>query len=99
MPEFEKTVGSRAEVMHCKAHHTTGGLEKKHLKMKDGRVISKEQAKTNPGAKMWMDAVAKARKKLKLKKGEFVLIRKGEPLYETAIEIFETMKKKKKTTK
>lgn len=93
MPEFEKSVGSRAEVMHCKAHRTTGGLTRKDLKMKDGRVVSRVQAKTNPGAKMWMDALAKARKKLKIK--DFVLVKKGEPLYETAVKIHEDMKKKK----
>lgn len=36
-----KAVGSRAEVMHHKAHHTPGGLTKKHLKYnKWGRIVS-----------------------------------------------------------
>lgn len=95
MVEFTKTVGSRAEVMHCVAHHTPGGLMKKDLKKdKSGeRIVSKAQAKLNPGAKMWMKAVAKARKDEKTK--GFVLLKKGEPLYERAREIYNDMLKKK----
>ena len=94
MVEFQKVVGSRAEVMHCVAHHTSGGLLKKDLKKdKAGeRIISKAQAKLNPGAKMWMKAVAKARKDEKTK--GFVLLKQGEPLYERAREIYDDMKTK-----
>jgi hypothetical protein len=36
-----KAIGSRAEVMHGSAHHTSGGLTKKHLKYnKHGRIVS-----------------------------------------------------------
>ncbi len=35
------TVGSRAEVFHGNADATSGGLTKKDLKLKDGRIISK----------------------------------------------------------
>jgi hypothetical protein len=36
-----RAIGSRAEVMHGTAHHTTGGLTKKHLKYnKWGRIVS-----------------------------------------------------------
>lgn len=39
-----KTVGSRAEVMHGNALHTSGGLEKKDLlKNKHGRIVSKKK--------------------------------------------------------
>ena len=34
-------VGSRAQVMHGTAKMTSGGLEKKDLMMKDGRIVSK----------------------------------------------------------
>lgn len=35
------SVGSRAEVMHGTAHHTSGGLTKKALKYnKQGRIVS-----------------------------------------------------------
>ena len=39
------TVGSRAEVFHGNATQTSGGLTKKDLKMKDGRIISKAASK------------------------------------------------------
>jgi len=34
-------IGSRAEVFHGTADMTAGGLSKKDLKMKDGRIVSK----------------------------------------------------------
>jgi hypothetical protein len=34
-------VGSRAQVFHGTADKTTGGLEKKNLMLKDGRIVSK----------------------------------------------------------
>ncbi|MDB4588602.1 hypothetical protein N9095_01340 [bacterium] len=34
-------VGSRAQVFHGTADKTAGGLEKKNLMLKDGRVVSK----------------------------------------------------------
>lgn len=41
----ELTVGSRAQVMHGTAKHTSGGLEKKDLKYnKQGRVVSKARS-------------------------------------------------------
>lgn len=72
-----KTVGSRAEVWHGTAEHTTGGLKKKDLYMgKDGRIKSKEMKKrgNSPALKKWRAAVDKARKELKLKKKEFTVI-------------------------
>jgi len=38
-----KTIGSRIEVFHGKAHHTSGGLTKKDLKKnRFGRIVSKK---------------------------------------------------------
>jgi hypothetical protein len=69
---FEKTIGSRAEVWHSKAKHTSGGLQKKHLlKNKHGRIVSKSKYLT-----------AKKEKRLKKAgytpvKGKFVVMRKS----------------------
>jgi hypothetical protein len=40
---MERTVGSRAQVWHGTAKHTSGGLMKKHLMKnpKNGRIVSK----------------------------------------------------------
>ena len=39
-----KTVGSRAEVFHGNAHHTSGGLTKNDLmKNKHGEIVSKKK--------------------------------------------------------
>ena len=38
-------IGSRAEVFHGNADKTAGGLMKKELMMKDGRIISKAASK------------------------------------------------------
>lgn len=41
----ELTVGSRAQVMHGTAKHTSGGLEKSDLKYnKQGRIVSKARS-------------------------------------------------------
>jgi hypothetical protein len=41
----KQAIGSRAEVMHGTAHHTTGGLTKSHLKYnKWGRIVSKAKS-------------------------------------------------------
>jgi hypothetical protein len=37
-----KKIGSRAEVFHGNAQQTSGGLEKKDLMKKDGRIVSKK---------------------------------------------------------
>jgi len=73
-----KSEGSRAEVMHGNAKHTSGGLMKKDLKMVDGRIVSKKQqaaAKKNPGLKKWRNSVDKAKKELGIPKKEFALIK------------------------
>jgi hypothetical protein len=38
-------VGSRAQVFHGTADRTAGGLEKKNLMLKDGRIVSKAASK------------------------------------------------------
>lgn len=69
---YDKTVGSRAEVWHGTAKHTSGGLHKKDLlKNKHGRIVSKKLHHT-----------AKKQKRLekagyKPKKGKFVVMRKS----------------------
>ena len=66
-----KRVGSRAQVMHGTAHHTSGGLTKKDLKMnKWGRIVSRAKS-----------AKAKKDKRLekagyKTRKGKFGAIKK-----------------------
>lgn len=43
---YKKSVGTRAQVMHGTAAHTSGGLTKKHLKYnKHGRIVSKALSK------------------------------------------------------
>lgn len=87
----EQAIGSRAQVYHGQAHHTSGGLTKKDLKLnpKTGEIVSKAKAgdaKKNP----WIVAVAKAKKALKIKKGgdfEDHKLTKGSPLYEKAKEL------------
>ena len=66
-----KAIGSRAQVMHGTAHHTSGGLTKKDLKMnKWGRIVSRKKS-----------AKAKKDKRLekagyKTRKGKFGVIKK-----------------------
>jgi hypothetical protein len=44
---YEKIVGTRAEVWHGTCHHTTGGLTKNDLmKNKNGRIVSKRKHAT-----------------------------------------------------
>lgn len=65
-------IGSRAQVMHGTAHHTTGGLTKNDLKMnKWGRIVSKAKS-------------AKAKKENRLskmgyktQKGKFGVVKTG----------------------
>jgi hypothetical protein len=38
-------VGTRAQVFHGTADKTTGGLEKKNLMLKDGRIVSRAASK------------------------------------------------------
>jgi hypothetical protein len=59
-------IGSRAEVFHGTADKTAGGLVKKDLMMKDGRIISKAASKAskkslkkNPKFQAFIDAAMK----------------------------------------
>ena len=66
------SVGSRAQVMHGTAKHTSGGLTRKDLKMnKWGRIVSKAKSmkakKENRLAKMGF----------KTKKGTFGVVKTG----------------------
>jgi len=68
---YKQTVGTRAEVMHGTAAHTSGGLTKKHLKYnKHGRIVSKKKSEK-----------AKKEKRLQkagyfTKKGKFGFVKK-----------------------
>jgi hypothetical protein len=65
-------VGTRAEVMHGTAHHTSGGLTKKHLKYnKHGRIVSR---KASERGKKALKHLIKAG--YKAKKGTFKLFKK-----------------------
>lgn len=69
---FDKTIGSRAEVWHGKAKHTSGGLLKKQLlKNKHGRIVSRKKHTTEKKNKR----LAKAG--YKPTKGKFVPMRKS----------------------
>ena len=65
-------VGSKAQVYHGKAKHTSGGLTRKHLmKTKKGRIVSRKKHAAGKRA------LARLRKAgYKAKKGTFKLFRK-----------------------
>ncbi len=68
-----KRVGSRTEVMHGKAHHTSGGLTRKDLKYnKHGRIVSR---KASAAGKKALKRLEKAG--YKARKGTFKLFKKG----------------------
>lgn len=81
-----KTVGSRASVFHGNAKHTSGGLEKRDLKMsKNGSIVSKKNSarakrKESPLLKLWRQSVSSVYKQAKYR-GKFVPIKKGTPFY------------------
>jgi hypothetical protein len=85
------TVGSRAQVFNGTADRTSGGLTKSDLKKnpKTGEIVSKAKSsaeKKNP----WIQAVAKAKKALKIKKGgdfDDHKLEKGSALYQKAKEL------------
>jgi hypothetical protein len=72
MPEFEMTTGSKAQVFHGTAKHTSGGLEKKDLvKNKHGRIVSRKKMAAGKKALKYL-----TRKGYKAKKGSFKLFHK-----------------------
>lgn len=96
-----KTVGSRLEVLRGDAHHTTGGLTIKDLKISKSsdEIVSKKKA-TMGKKNAWAKATAKAREELikegVIDKGEMVLFNvgaKGKKLYERTQEHYEKMSK------
>lgn len=71
MSEHKHTVGSRAEVFHGTAKHTSGGLEKSDLlKNKWGRIVSAKKHKTAKKEKRLQKAGFFA------KKGEFGVVKR-----------------------
>lgn len=66
-----KMVGTKAQVWHGTAHHTSGGLTKKDLMKHKGRIVSKK--KHALGKKAFKKLVAAG---YKPKKGTFKLFRK-----------------------
>jgi hypothetical protein len=73
-----KAVGTRAEVFHGTAAHTSGGLTKKDLRVSksSGEIVSKDKAKA--GKKNdWATCTQDARKQLGIPKGEMVLMNVG----------------------
>jgi hypothetical protein len=68
---YDTTIGSRAQVMHGTAHHTSGGLTKMHLKYnKHGEIVSKKAS----------EAAKKSKGFEALKSGGFVVGKGKKPL-------------------
>lgn len=66
------TIGSKAQVFHGTAHHTSGGLTRKDLmKNKRGKIVSRKQA--SAGKKAYSRLVKAG---YKAKKGHFKLFTK-----------------------
>jgi hypothetical protein len=62
-PEHKQTIGSRAQVMHGTAHHTSGGLTKADLKQKpDGRIVSRKASAAGQKALQRLKASGKMAK-------------------------------------
>lgn len=73
MTEYEFTVGSKAQVYHGTAKHTSGGLTKSDLvKNKHGRIVSRRKQAAGRRALKYL-----TRKGYKARKGTFRLFRKG----------------------
>lgn len=69
-----RAIGTRAEVMHGTAHHTSGGLTRKDLKYnKHGRIVSR---KASERGKKALKHLIKAG--YKAKKGTFRLFKKSQ---------------------
>lgn len=83
-----QAVGSRRQVFNGTAHHTTGGLEKKDLKLNpDGEIVSKAKSKLgkkNP----WIKAFVKAKKDEGITKKSMAFPEKGSDLYKAAKKIY-----------
>jgi hypothetical protein len=72
MTEHVPAVGSKAQVFHGSAKHTSGGLEKKDLvQNKHGRIVSRRKMMAGKKALKYL-----TRKGYKAKKGRFTLFKK-----------------------
>ena len=72
MSDKIKAVGSKAEVFHGTAKHTSGGLKKKDLMKHSGRIISRKKHAAGKKAIKHLFAMG-----YKPKKGTFKLMRKS----------------------
>jgi hypothetical protein len=72
MSEHIKAVGSKAEVYHGTAKHTSGGLKKKDLMKLKGRIISRKKHAAGKKAIKHLFSLG-----YKPKKGKFTLMRKS----------------------
>jgi len=72
MSDKIKAVGSKAEVFHGTAKHTSGGLKKKDLMKHHGRIISRKKHAAGKKAIKHLFAMG-----YKPKKGTFKLMRKS----------------------
>ena len=82
-------IGSRAEVFHGTADKTSGGLTKKDLMMKDGRIVSKaaskaakKSLKSNPKFRAFIDL---AKEKAEQKATFCLVPKKGSKTYKKII--------------
>jgi hypothetical protein len=67
-----KAIGTRAEVMHGTAHHTSGGLTAKDLKYnKHGRIVSRKASEAGKKALKHLERAG-----YKARKGQFKLFSK-----------------------
>ncbi len=84
--------GSKAEVYHGTADSTPGGLTKKDLKKKDGRIVYKDKskaAKANPGLTKFLKALAIYKKTAGIPVGVFFQTpKKGTVEYEKIMKIY-----------
>jgi hypothetical protein len=72
MTDKIKAVGSKAEVYHGTAKHTSGGLHKKHLMKHKGRIVSRKKHEQGKKAIKRLFALG-----YKPKKGTFKVMRKS----------------------
>jgi hypothetical protein len=73
MSDHMPAVGSKAQVFHGTAKHTSGGLTKSDLvQNKHGRIVSRRKMMAGKKALKYL-----TRKGYKAKKGEFKLFKKG----------------------
>jgi len=89
---YKKHYGSYREVWSGTAYKTTGGLKKKDLMKRKGRIVSKKKSQNlNPSLKKWNKCVMRARRELGVE--GFVPVggrsREGKELYRRAKECYE----------